>query len=190
MDTAQLLPDQTFSQATGRHPSTRRPLIDIRELTADDADQVIDVFESLSEFDRYLRFFRPMPSYPSSVLTMLTAMDGQDHVAVGAFVNGTCVGVIRSVRLSRRPTTAEVAVTVSSGYRGLGIARRLMAALTDLAHARGVERFEIDVLPSNRAALALFRSLGFSMRFDSGSLVGNRAVRHDVDQDSHLQAAA
>lgn len=167
-----------------------RPTIEIRELTADDADHVIGLFEQLSDFDRYLRFFRPMPSYPSSVLAMLTAMDGEDHVAVGAFVDGTCVGVIRSVRLRRRPTTAEVAVTVSSEFRGFGIARRLMTALTDLVETTEVEQFEIDVLPSNRAAIALFRSLGFTMRFDSGSLVGNRSVGSDPHRRPSLRAAA
>lgn len=187
MDTAQLDNQANLRRSAA---SAVGPSIDIRELTADDADQIIDVFEKLSDFDRYLRFFRPMPSYPSSVLASLTAMDGADHTAVGAFVDGTCVGVIRSVRLSRRPSSAEVAVTVSSEFRGLGIARRLMAALTELAHATGVEQFEIDVLPSNRAALALFRSLGFTMRFDSGSLVGNRAVRPEADPRSDLHAAA
>ncbi len=167
-----------------------QPTVTLLELTADDASQIVELFEQLSEFDRYLRFFRPMPSYPSSTLKALTAMDGHDHVAVGAFVNGTCVGVIRYVRTSRAPTTAEVAVTVSSDYRGLGIARRLMAMLTELALGRDVETFVIDVLPSNRAASALFRSLGFTMRFDSGSLVGTRAVDHTAADRQPALAAA
>ena len=175
------------------HPS--QPAINgrtvvIRELTADDRDQIVDLFEQLSDFDRYLRFFRTMPSYSSSVLDALTAMDGHSHVAVGAFVDGTCIGVIRYVRLSRRPTAAEVAVTVSSEFRGLGVARRLMAALTELAQDHGVEHFEIDVLPANRAAAALFRSLGFAMRFDSGSLVGSRPVRPEVDIPANHWVAA
>ena len=51
-----------------------------------------------------------------------------------------------------------------------------MSTLTELAAERGVEHFEIDVLPSNNPAAKLFRSLGFTMAFDSGSLVGSRAV--------------
>jgi hypothetical protein len=97
-------------------PTITAPSIAIRELTAGDRDHIIDLFEQLSDFDRYLRFFRTMPTYPASVLNALTAIDRHNHVAVGAFVDGTCVGVIRYVRLSRRPTTAEVAGTVSSGF--------------------------------------------------------------------------
>ncbi len=164
--------------------------ITVRELSADDDTQVIDLFEKLSDFDRYLRFFRPMPTYPSSILTFLTGADGDGHVAVGAFRDGACVGVIRYVRSSRRPSTAEVAVTVSGEHRGLGIARRLMESLTELALARGVEEFEIDVLPSNRVATALFRSLGFAMRFDSGSIVGTRAVRQEASTRSRGLLAA
>ena len=68
-------------------------------------------------------------------------------------------------------------MTVSSEYRGFGIARRLVNELSAVAERRGVEDFEIDVLGTNRRAAALFRSLGFTMRFDSGSLVGTRPVR-------------
>lgn len=171
-------------------PAGTRPSIDLRELTAEDREHIVELFEQLSDFDRYLRFFRTMPSYPSSVLDALTAIDGYNHVAVGAFVDGTCIGVIRYIRLSRRPTTAEVAVTVSSGFRGLGVGRRLMIALTELARDRGVEHFEIDVLPANRAAAALFRSLGFAMRFDSGSLVGSRTVHLEIDALVNQRVAA
>lgn len=148
----------------------------VRELGPDDADQIIAVFEGLSDHDRYTRFFRPMPTYPAATLELLTGMDGVRHVAVGAFDGDRCVAVARFVATARRPSVAEVAVTVAASHRGRGLAGRLVATLGPLAAARGITEFEVDVLPTNRAAASLFRNAGFRMRFDSGSLVGHRAA--------------
>ncbi|MEL6981354.1 MAG: GNAT family N-acetyltransferase [Actinomycetota bacterium] len=157
----------------------------IRQLTSQDHDHIEAVFDGLSDQDRYYRFFRPMPTYPASVRELLTGMDGIGHVAVGAFDGDTCVGVARFVRSSRHPGSAEVAVTVSATHRGYGIARRMVEALDELAAERGIEEFEILVHPSNRAAASLFRSMGFAMALEDGTVVGHRpigAAKADADQ--------
>ncbi|MEM9565475.1 MAG: GNAT family N-acetyltransferase [Actinomycetota bacterium] len=150
--------------------------IEVRQLGETDAHHIEGLFNGLSDQDRYFRFFRPMPTYPTAVMDLLTGMDGIDHVAVGAFVDGTCAGVARFIRSTRRPTVAEVAVSVADGHRGMGLARRLVAALDVLAVDRDIERFEIYVHPGNRPAAQLFRSLGFTLVLDSGTLEGERRV--------------
>lgn len=160
-------------------PTTPPPAdgpVTVRELGPADGHHIEAVFADLSDQDRYYRFLRPMPTYPPAVLDLLTAMDGHDHVAVGAFVGPTCVGVARFIRSTRRPTSAEVAVTVSGQARGRGLARRMIALLDDLAAEVNVERFEIYVHPENRKAAHLFRSLGFSLTYEDGTLEGERAV--------------
>ncbi|WP_394696094.1 GNAT family N-acetyltransferase [Pseudoxanthomonas japonensis] len=49
---------------------------------------------------------------------------------------------------------------VLPGHRGLGIGRRLMVHLAQLAVARGCGRFEWSVLDWNEPAIRLYRSLG------------------------------
>jgi len=161
----------------------------IRQLTDRDHHHIEAVFESLSDQDRYFRFLRPMPTYPASVMELLTGMDGVGHVAVGAFDQDRCVGVARFVRSQRQPGTAEVAVTVSGSHRGRGVARRMVEALDVLGAERGVEVFEVLIHPSNRSAARLFRSMGFTMALEDGSVVGHRPVGAGHNGDGLTLAA-
>lgn len=169
-----LLESTPDADAPHRCPSSER--ITVRQLTIQDDHHITAVFEALSDQDRYYRFFRPMPTYPASVMDLLTGMDGIGHVAVGAFDRGRCVGVARFVRSQRRQDSAEVAVTVSDTHRGCGVARRMVEVLDDLATERGVEEFEVLVHPANRSAASLFRSMGFAMALEDGTVVGHRPV--------------
>lgn len=171
----------SFQSRPPHHATPIRPFT-FRQLTGDDRDHIEAVFDGLSDQDRYYRFFRPMPTYPASVLELLTGMDGVGHVAVGAFDGDTCVGVARFIRSTRRPESAEVAVTVAGTHRGCGLARRMVESLNELAADRGIGEFEVLVHPSNRAAARLFRSMGFAMALEDGSVIGHRPV--GMDQDS------
>ncbi len=163
----------------------------VRELGPADRAAVIELFEGLSDADRYYRFLRPMPSYPPSMVRLLTAMDGVDHIAVGAIdPGGRALGVARFVRYSGRPDTADLAVTVAGAARGRGLARRLIEAAADAAGSVGIVELTIDVHPQNRPALALFRSLGFELHFDDGTIVGRRAVESTLDPEPAALAIA
>lgn len=180
-----------FPDTDGGPPSPPfPPPVYVRELDSADSAHVEAVFESLSDQDRYFRFFRPMPTYPAAVMDLLTAMDGAGHVAVGIFVDGNCAGVARYICSTRRPGVAEVAVSVHAGFRGRGLAPQMLTALEDIAAERGVERFEILVHPSNRGASRLFRSLGFTLALEDGSLVGERPVGADRAEPGELALAA
>ena len=51
---------------------------------------------------------------------------------------------------------------VSEASRGSGLGRALMEAAFEVARARGCRRMELDVNEENSAALAFYRSLGFT----------------------------
>lgn len=54
-------------------------------------------------------------------------------------------------------------------YRRLGLARRLSAAVLEEARRQGAPRVRLRVHPANRAALRLYRGLGFQAAGEAGS---------------------
>jgi ribosomal protein S18 acetylase RimI-like enzyme len=70
-----------------------------------------------------------------------------------------------------------VAMWVSPDRRGRGIADRLVAAVCNLARARGAARVALWVADANPRAQALYRRLGFA-------LSGERGLLRDADPDS------
>ena len=68
----------------------------------------------------------------------------------------------RDRRLRGRPASCEFAITVASGFGGVGLATRLMTALIDEAKRRGLKEMEGFVLSQNQSMLGLAKRLGFA----------------------------
>ena len=173
------LPSAVDRRAQIRNEGPQSPDVLVRELTSEDRADIIGLFEQLSYRDRVFRFFRAMPEYQPPVIELLTAIDGFDHVAYGAFTEGRCVGVARFIRAASRPEAAEVAVTVAPTHRSRGLARLLVGALESPAERCGVDTFEVNIYPENRGASVLFRSLGYNTRFADGIITGSKALGVD-----------
>ncbi len=148
-----------------------------RLLTPEDRRHQLAVLDALSAEDRYRRFLTPMPRIPDRIVDALAAVDGVDHLAMGAFDGDRCVAVGRCVRYPARPGTAEVAATVIAGYRRRGLASRLLRSLAEPALAAGIETFEMVAAADNRPAIALGKALGFRLGFDSGLVAGSLTLR-------------
>lgn len=148
--------------------------IEFRALEPGDRETLRTFYRSLSEESRYRRFFQGVHEVPEAVLGHLAAVDGCDHVALLAVVDGEVVGEAHYVRLGAEPTAAEVSVAVSDSFQGRGIGRRLLGAIGVVARGAGIDTFTYTILPTNRAALALFRSFGGRHGWDDG-MVGGRA---------------
>src|SRR5208282_2730099 len=65
------------------------------------------------------------------------------------------------------PDMAEVAFTVEEDYQGLGIASLTLRHLAGIAKDKGIIRFHAEVLPENKAMLAVFKRSGFPIRQES-----------------------
>jgi GNAT superfamily N-acetyltransferase len=92
-----------------------------------------------------------------------------DHVALAAVLPEApddLVAVGRFVRDARMRDRAEVAVVVCDALQGRGLGRAIGLALAGEARERGITSFTATMLPENRAALALFRTI-------SGALHGS-----------------
>ena len=63
-----------------------------------------------------------------------------------------------------RCRNAEVAFIVKDDFQGQGIAGMLLQRLASIAREKGVAQFEADVLPENRAMLAVFARSGLTVK--------------------------
>lgn len=138
----------------------------IRRVRREDEARLREGIAQLSPQSRYLRFFSGMREAPPQVVRALVSADGHDHIAWGALrsdlADTPALGVVHAFRDADDPDAAEFSVAVVDDYHGRGLARLLTAVLLLDCAREGYDRFTVHVLPENRPALALARSLGAS----------------------------
>jgi GNAT superfamily N-acetyltransferase len=178
------------SEATFReeHVLADGTRITLRFIRPDDAVELRRAFSRLSPRSRYQRFLAGVPELTDDMVTYLTEVDGENHVAVVATADSLDLktemglGVARFVRLDDEPEVAEAAVTVIDDVQGRGIGKLLLRALATLAHERAVRVFRGEVLAENTAMCHLLHELGASMRMADGqTLVFDVPLPEPVD---------
>lgn len=136
----------------------------IRRVRRADEVRIREGIAQLSPQSRYLRFFSGMREAPPQVLRVLASPDGHDHLAWGALRSDLpdtpALGVVHAFREKDAPGSAEFSVAVIDAYHGRGLARLLTAVLLLDCAREGLTQFTVHILPENRPALALARSLG------------------------------
>lgn len=136
----------------------------IREVRKDDEQRLKDGIAQLSPQSRYMRFFSGMREAPQKVIDTLVTVDGHDHIAWGAIRNDLpgqpALGVVHAFRDNDDPETAEFSIAVIDAYHGRGLGRLLTAVLLLDCQHEGLEHLTVHILPENRPALSLARSLG------------------------------
>ena len=149
----------------------------IRAVRPNDRDRLIAAFANLEQDSIYTRFFTFKQELGDRDLAALDTMDFvHDVMLVATRTIDDVEVVIASARYvappaANGPRVAEVAFTVEEDYRGQGLAGRLLASLIEIGRSNGIARFEADVLPSNKAMLAVFKRSGLPAR---------RRREHDV----------
>jgi len=132
----------------------------VRLMRPADEKKLVALLQSLSEEDRWFRFFSPtkdsalaVEAHREATLDQafgLIAASGPDERIVGhAFY-----AVIDAGR-------AEVAFTIADDFQGRGLATILLGQLAEVAAANGIQIFEAEVVASNHAMLGVFRESGF-----------------------------
>lgn len=147
----------------------------LRPLRRGEVDVVEAVFGTLSPRSRQQRFLVPTPRLTGTARRVLADVDGHDHVAWVALVEGRPVGTCRYVRTA--PQTAELAFEVADAHHGRGIGTALLDAVTTVACARGVRRVEAVADPGNQASVALLARLGVRWCPEDGLLEGRGELR-------------
>lgn len=90
--------------------------------------------------------------------------ESENEIEILAVVNGAVVGtagveaIATKYKLRHR---AEFGISVAKEYWGLGIGRALTLACIECARAAGYAQLELSAVSENRAAIALYESVGF-----------------------------
>lgn len=144
--------------------------ITIRAVHPEDKQMMRDAFHELERESRYTRYFGFKDQVTDEELKRATQVDFETEVAlvVTTIAAGKeiIIGGARYILLTLTPGTApaaEVAFTVEEDYHGQGLAGLLFGHLVDIAIAKGVSTFEAEVLPQNKAMLAVFKRRGLPM---------------------------
>ncbi|MGY8527477.1 N-acetyltransferase family protein [Paracidovorax citrulli] len=165
----------------------------IREVTAEDKQQLLAAFEALSPESRYTRFFAPLRHVSDSMLEAATHPKPHEEFALVAVTldQGT---IVAGARYGRAPgsATCEFAVTVADDWHRQGLARRLMSVLIEAARHEGFRTMEGYVLSTNAGMRKLARQMGFAdvaSPGDATTRVVSLRLHADMEQDSAQDAA-
>jgi acetyltransferase len=148
----------------------------VRPIHPDDAEMLQALVRGLSSESRYMRFASHMPELSARMLARYTLIDYDREMALVAVINerhpaadGGATESERMVGVSRFITnpdgsSCEFSLVVADDMAGHGLGTRLMLAIIDAAHARGLSEIVGLILADNRDMLRLMASLGFSIQ--------------------------
>lgn len=159
----------SFPSATVR--TSRGDEYQIRPIHPDDKRVLADAFTRLSPQTRFNRFLVPSDRLSNTQLAYLTELDFHDHVAWGLLDGDEPVSVARFIRLADAPASADFAVTVFDSHQGRGIGPLMIKVLAVSARARGISRFEFDVLSENHPMLKVLDRMGADFDEEPGDIV-------------------
>ncbi len=136
------------------------PAITLRPATRADIPQILDFIRGLAEYEKLAH---EAVATPALLETHLFGERPAAEVVI-AEVDGVPAGFALFFHsfstFLGQPGLYLEDLFVLPRHRGLGIGKRLMVHLAQLAVARGCGRFEWSVLDWNAPALRLYRSLG------------------------------
>ncbi len=139
--------------------------IHVRPIRPDDEARLLELFRSLSDQSRWLRFFAPVSD---AVLTAEAhrevTIDYTSRFGVVATKGSEERIVGHAFYITSNEDRAEVAFTISDEFQGRGLGTILLGQLAAIASANGIHVFEGDVLSPNHKMIGVFRESGFPIK--------------------------
>jgi acyl-CoA synthetase (NDP forming)/RimJ/RimL family protein N-acetyltransferase len=169
----------------------------VRPIAPADERALREFLDGLSVESRWLRFFSAGANLrgAASYMAGLTPERGGGLIAVAGEPERI---VAHAAYVREAPDRAEVAFEVADECQGRGIATVLLAHLSELATADGIETFTAVVLPDNHAMIKVFRDSGFAvdvqphpgeLRIELPAALGDEA-RARFEERDHIAAVA
>ncbi len=135
--------------------------IDVRLMTADDRDEILNFARSLREED--LMFLRTDITDPAVVDEWITNLETGDSISLVAYNDNLLIGYASVHRNKARWTrrVGEIRVNVGSEYRSKGLGKFLTSRIFDVARHEGLRKLMANMTTDQKGAQAAFRRLGF-----------------------------
>jgi len=127
-----------------------------------------DLYYTLSQDDRVLRFFSPRTAFPHKETQPKVVVDYETTFVlvgiVGDEENKEIVGA-GSYYLDRNPNLAEIAFTVRKQWRNQGLTKYLVLRLIDIAQEKRVAGFMGEILTNNSPMVHIIKNLPYRVQF-------------------------
>ena len=153
--------EQTIRLPTGQS-------LHIRAIRPGDREALVRGFHSLSPASVRDRFFTVKHDLTDAELDYFTRVDFVSHVGLVAELENEGVArpvaVGRFVQMEELPGHAELAITVSDEFQGLGIGSALLLALIECARRLELSHLDATVFAENNRVSRLFRSSGLPLQ--------------------------
>jgi len=148
--------------------------LQIRPVRADDAERLVDLHNRCSDDARYFRFHAAKPRLRPAEARYLAAVDGEARVALAATtIEDGEERIVADARFDLLGDgDAEAALILRDDVIGRGLGTLLLDRLLERAAEIGVRRVLLDILPENKAMLALAHRVGAEpVAFDGQSFL-------------------
>jgi len=158
-------------------------VMQVRPARPDDAPLLSDFFARLTPEDLRLRFLGPVLRLDDQRLSMMAAVDYRRTMTFLAFDTGGDLVATAMLASGADPERAEVAVSVRSDLKGLGLGWTLLEHTMAYARERGVRVVQSLESADNVEALQVEDDMGFSVRVSPDD-VGLRVVERRLAPSS------
>jgi acetyltransferase len=136
----------------------------LRPIQCDDEDRLIALFYRMGPHTIYLRFHHILTHMSKEEARRFCTVDYDNTFAIVATVGEDkeekIIAVGRYARLPKQEA-AEIALVVEDVYQGKGIGTHLLEQIATIARAKGIRRFEAEVLAENENAMKVLKDSGF-----------------------------
>jgi RimJ/RimL family protein N-acetyltransferase len=153
--------DMSEARSYPRRVNTEAGEIEFHLMTRADEAAVLDFAKALPTHD--LLFLPRNISQPKVLSAWVNEIERGDIVSLLALKDSAVVGCGTLVRDSHSwsPHVGEIRTVVSLDVRGKGVGRALSQETFALALGAGLDKLTVQMTVDQRAAIALFESLGF-----------------------------
>ena len=171
--------------------------VELRRMGAADQAAVLAFTQSLPVYD--LLFMRRDVRQPKVVAAWVRAIEEDRVASLVAVRDGAVIGTTAIVHdaLSWSSHVGELRIALSPEYRGKGLGRALMQECFAMALELGLEKLTALMTVDQRAAIAVFETLGFRpeallrgyVKDSAGEVHDIVVLSHDVARFQAQQAA-
>jgi acyl-CoA hydrolase len=140
--------------------------ITVRPVKPSDERLIQELYYSLGNKDRYLRFFAARRSFRHELVQKLTIIDySTNMILIGEdWENGEKKIVASAAFIkTKSPSTAEISIVVNKKWRMNGLAKSLLKYLIDIGRELNYKYFSGTILLENKPMLHILHDVGYPL---------------------------